>query len=276
MNCRLNVFLVSLIAVMLLAFSGLFSEQGVRVWIFDVGQGDAIFIDAPHQQMLIDGGPDALVLERLAAVMPWWDRSIDVVVNTHPHADHVVGLISVLERYQVQDMIDGGEGYNTPEFAEYLRLAGVSRRIISASEVIELGDGATLTTLWPAVPYADAVLEDPNDGSVVFLFEYGQTSILLTGDAGLEEELEWEVRDVDILKVGHHGSETSTSQELLDRTTPEVAIISVGEDNNYGHPSRFVIERLLRAGINVLRTDQNGNVRIRSLGLEPKVKTLQF
>ncbi len=261
---------------MLLAFSGLFSEQGVKVWIFDVGQGEGIFIDAPDTQILIDGGPDELVLERLSAVMPWWDRSIDIVVNTHPHADHVVGLIPVLERYRVDTMIDGGESYNTPEFAEYLRLASASRRVIAAGEVIELGDGASLTTLWPAAPYAGAVLDDPNDGSIVFLLEYGETSILLTGDAGSDEEAEWGVGDIDILKVGHHGSDTSTSQVFVDRTTPEIAIISVGEGNDYDHPSTFVIDRLLQAGAEVLRTDKYGNVRIRSWGQEPEVQTMQF
>lgn len=264
--------MVTLLAV----FSDVLPRKEVTVWVFDVGQGDAIFIDAPRKQMLIDGGPDEVVLERLAAVMPWWDRSIDVVVNTHPHADHVVGLIPVLERYKVSQVLDADAGYSTPEFAEYLRLAAPHRGILSGDVTIDLGDGVRLKTLWPEAAYGDTVLEDPNDGSIVFLLEYGQASVLLTGDAGAEEEAQWEVGDIDILKVGHHGSDTSTSSELIARTDPEVAIISVGEDNEYSHPSSFVVDRLKEAGVVTYRTDIHGTIRIKTDGGEPAITLFPF
>jgi competence protein ComEC len=171
MNRRLAIFLLSLIALALLAFSDIWPSQAVKIWVFDVGQGDAIFIDGPDKQILIDGGPDTLVLERLSSVMPWWDRSIDIVVNTHPHADHLAGLVPVLERYKVAQVLDADEGYTTPEFAEYLRLAGPHRGILAGDVTIDLGDGVYLKTLWPEFAYNDAVLEDPNDGSIVFLLE---------------------------------------------------------------------------------------------------------
>lgn len=265
-----------MIATLLVVFSQPLPKQGVKVWVFDVGQGDAIFIDAPHKQMLIDGGPDELVLERLSSVMPWWDRSIDIVVNTHPHADHLVGLLPVLERYKVSQVLDADQGYNTPEFAEYLKLAGPHREILAGDVTVDLGDGVQLKTLWPPATYNDALLEDPNDGSIVFLLTYGQTSMLLTGDAGIAEEAEWGVGDIDVLKVGHHGSDTSTSQEFLERTTPEVAIISVGQGNDYGHPSSFILDRLQQQGIQVYRTDQNGSVRVKIFGDEYSIKTLAF
>lgn len=273
---KIQGFLLTvIIGLVLLAFSDILPST-VKIWVFDIGQGDAIFIDGPDKQILIDGGPDELVLERLSSVMPWWDRSIDIVLNTHPHADHLVGLLPVLERYRVDEIIDADENFTTPEFSEYLRLVGDRRKIISAGEVIYLGGGATLTTLWPPAPYNDALLDDPNDGSLVELFEYGETSMLLVGDAGVAEENQWNVIDVDILKVGHHGSDTSSSQEFVDQVKPEVAIISVGVDNDYGHPSTFVIDRLLKAGAQVFRTDLDGSIRVKTRGDEPTVRSMIF
>ncbi len=267
---------VSLIAVLLFSFADFVPTKAVNIWVFDVGQGDAIFIDAPGKQVLIDGGPGSQVLEQLSAVMPWWDRSIDVIVNTHPHADHLEGLLPVMERYTIGEVLDADEIYTTPEFDEYMQLAEGQRRVISAGEIIDLGDGATLTTLWPSEPYDDAILADPNDGSVVMLFEYGETSMLFTGDAGVEEEEFWDVGDVDILKVGHHGSDTSTGQELLDRITPEIAVISLGKDNDYGHPDPFVIDRLERNNVEIYRTDLDGTIRIKTTGGEPEIATFSF
>lgn len=266
---------VAIIAAVLLATSQAWPSKAVKIYVFDIGQGDAIFIDG-KQQMLIDGGPDAAVLERLSSVMPWWDRSINYVVNTHPHADHLTGLLPVLERYHVDHVLDADEGYNTPEFYEYVKLAGDRRDLVSAGDVIDLGQGLTLKVLWPESTYNQAVLEDPNDGSVVMLLTYGDTSMLLTGDAGIAEENSWDVGDIDILKVGHHGSDTSTSQELLDRIKPEVGIISVGQPNDYGHPSSFVVDRLIRAGVKVFRTDLDGSIKVKTTGGEPRVQPARF
>lgn len=276
MTKRLAWILGTIVAVLLLAFSDIMPSKTVKIWVFDIGQGDAIFIDGPDKQILIDGGPDALVLERLSAVMPWWDRKIDIVLNTHPHADHLMGLLPVLERYKVDQVIDAGEGYDTPEFEELLNLAGERRVIVSAGDAIELGGGATLTTLWPLEPYNDVLLDDPNDGSIVELLTYGDTTMLFTGDAGIVEEAQWPVGDVDILKVGHHGSDTSSSQEFIERIQPEIAIISVGVENDYGHPSTFVIDRLIRAGAQVFRTDLDGSIRVKTKGHEPTVRAFRF
>lgn len=289
MPTRLLAFILVAMTGCLLGLSGLFSRAETAIWVLDVGQGDAIFIDGPERQILIDGGKDELVVERLTSIMPWWDRSIDILLNTHPHADHLVGLLPVMERYQVSEVIDAGEGYNTAEFFEYVSLADSRRRILAAGEVIELGGGARLSVLWPPEPYADAVLEDPNDGSIILLFELGDFAMLLTGDAGEAEELELLENDVDcnydehsclaeveILKVGHHGSDTSSSQALLYVMTPEAAIISVGQDNSYKHPSSFVVERLRQAGAEVYRTDLDGSVRIKIRQGKYRISTHRF
>lgn len=251
----------------LVGWPSLPKHNDVTVWVFDVGQGDGIFIDGPERDVVLDGGPSSAMVEKVSSVLPWWDRSIDTVINTHPHADHLVGLVPLLERYKVDEVLDADQGYGTPEFEQYLRTAGDHRRVIKAGEVIELGGGATLTAVWPIDSYNGEYLEDPNDGSVMLLLEAEGKKMLFTGDAGVEQERallqDYDLGDIDVLKIGHHGSDTSTSSELLAATTPEDAIISVGEGNTYGHPSKFVVANLLNHGIEVWRTDLQGDIRVK-------------
>ncbi|MFH1711787.1 MAG: MBL fold metallo-hydrolase [Patescibacteria group bacterium] len=246
------------------------SNEKLAVWIFDVGQGDAIFIDAPEAQILIDGGPSSDILEKLSQIMPFWDRSIDVVINTHPHADHVTGLNYVLERYEVGEVWVSGQEYGTDVFAEFNRLA--DERLVAAGEEIDLGQSATLKIIWPEHHLDGVYLDDTNDGSIVTLLEYGETSVLLTGDIGVAQERELldDLDHIDVLKVGHQGSLTSSSNEFLRDITPDYAIICVGE-NDYGHPDPIVLDRFDREGASILRTDLDGDVRITSDGGEPEV-----
>lgn len=250
----------------------LFSDQ-VVVWVFDVGQGDAIFINAPDKQVLIDGGPSDLVLEKLGAVMPFWDRSIDLVVNTHPHADHVSGLISVLECYDVGEVWLSAAGYETGEYFEFLADAQ-DERSPQAGESISLGDGALLRVIYAPSSAVGTYFADPNDASVVLELIDGETTILLTGDAGVEQEDVFinSLGHIDILKVGHHGSDTATGHKLLDKISPDIGIISVGLDNDYGHPDPLILDRLSRAGVRMFRTDLDHDVRIKTDGHEPEIK----
>jgi len=253
----------------------LFEPQKLSVFVFDVGQGDAIFIDGPDRQVLIDGGPDASVLEKLASVMMPWDSSIDLVIDTHPHADHIMGLVPVLERYRVAQVADSGQGYGTPEFHEYKKLAPNALHL-KAGDTYDLGGGARLDFIWPNEPYNGALLSDSNDGSVVALLTYGDTTILLTGDAGVAQEAELNLSHVDVLKVGHHGSRTSTSEKLLQMITPDSAIISVGVGNSYGLPDEDSIARLEKFGTTIYRTDELGSIRVTSTGEEPSIASFNF
>lgn len=272
------VLLLASLAVQLMLSGRLFHPDRITVWVFDIGQGDAIFIDAPDAQVLIDGGPDDEILEKLSTVMPFWDRSIDVVINTHPHADHVMGLDYVLERYAVGEVWVSGQEYDSDAFAYFKELEKNEWTLVHAGDDMDLGDGARLDVLWPDIDVEGKILESTHDGNVVTEVTYGNTTILLTGDfeADRERQILDELDHVDVLKVGHHGSETSTSWELLQDITPDYAVISVGEGNDYGHPKPGVLDRLHAIGATILRTDLDGDVRITSDGDEPEVRTFSL
>lgn len=251
-----------------------FDDSAMAVWVFDVGQGDAIFIDAPEAQVLIDGGPDARVLEKLGEVLPPWDRTLDVVIASHPHADHVFGLSAVLERFDVAQIVASGAFYDEAAQIGFAAMGGSSAIAAEKGMTWDLGNGARLDIIWPEVSAEGAVLENVHEANVVALLSYGETSMLLTGDAEAEEERQFLLDlpvGIDILKVGHHGSDTSTSHELVNVVDPSVAIVSVGSGNDYGHPSPIVLNRLLQAGATLLRTDIDGDIRIWSNGSDPKI-----
>lgn len=268
------VFLITVSVVSQQLLAARFSQPDrIVVWIFDVGQGDAIFIDAPEAQVLIDGGPSSLIVEKLSAILPFWDRSIDYVVNTHPHADHVTGLNFTLERYEVAEVWHSGQEYYTEAFQYFEELACNREQLVKDGSLINLGAGATLEIIWPDKNYNNAVLDDPNSGSLVALLTYDGTTILLTGDIGVGEELKIidEVPQIDVLKVPHQGSLTSSGPVFLNQIKPDIAVITVGE-NDYGHPSPLVVDRYRALGTEIIRTDQDGDVRIISDGAEPSVQ----
>lgn len=254
-------------------------EERLIVWFFDVGQGDAIFIETPSgHQLLVDGGPGTVVLEKLAEVMPFWDRSIDAIILTHPHADHVDGLVEVVDRYRVDTVYTTGVAYATSaEIAFEQRVSDDENVVIvGAPRTIDLGDGVTLELIYPQSSLENERMKDVNDASIVGILRYGKTSILLTGDIGNEAELgliPFLDESIDVLKVGHHGSRYSTSTALLEAIQPSVAVISSGAGNDYGHPHPETLERLEAFDVTTLRTDQDGDVRLLSDGGEPWLTT---
>lgn len=240
----------------------------VFLHVFDVGQGDAILIEAPNgNQVLIDGGPDASVLAKLGAVLPFWDRSLDLVILTHPHADHLDGLVEVLKRYEVGAVLESGVSHSISEYEawhELLEAKGVNVIIAKSGQTVRLSHAASLDVLTPFESFVGKSPKNIHDATVVLRLVYASTTALLMGDA--ERPLERQLigagtnLDVDVLKVGHHGSKTSTAEEFLRATTPRLAVISVGRKNRYGHPYQEVLDRLRAFGISVLRTDQDGDV----------------
>ncbi len=250
------------------------SAKPVTVWVFDVGQGDAIYIDGPGRDILIDGGPSNVVIEKLTAVLPPWDRTLDAILLTHGDADHVTGLNDVVRRFDVSTVYTSGALHHGVQANEFL--TSVDQTFVAQGGTIDLGHEVKLEVLWPDASVQGMAEKNANDQSVITLLKYGETSVLLTGDAPSSVEASIETSHVDVFKVGHHGSDTSTSQVFLDAVTPDIAVISVGADNDYGHPTPFVIDRLQRVGAEIFRTDQGGDVRIETDGGEPAVNYLQL
>ena len=248
------------------------ATRSTRLVMLDVGQGDAILLESRGgARMLVDGGPDPdrLLLE-LDARIPPWDRRVDVIVLTHPHEDHVAGLVRVLERYRVGRVYEPGMHGTGPGWEAWdaaLR-HGPPRSALAAGTHLQL-DEIRLSVLWPepgTVPREPAATgRGINDTSVVMLGEADGRRFLLTGDAEDDVDpvlLAHGLPKLDVLKVAHHGSATATSAALLEVTRPTVALISVGAGNDYGHPTAATLGRLRDAGARVYRTDQDGRIEV--------------
>jgi len=285
----LGFLVISNLIAWLVVFD-LAKTQFLEVNFFDVGQGDAIFIETPsRQQILIDGGPSSVILEKLSKEMPFWDRNIDLIILTHPEYDHLSGLNEVLRKYRVQNILWTGIVRDTAEYKEWLKLihedsnpptalprltrAPKAKISIAMSEKkIIMSPGLVMNILYPLENLEGKEFEDSNNTSIVSKLVFGKNSFLFTGDAYKDVEGELLLNQVkqqldsDILKVAHHGSKTSTSEEFLKEVSPEIAVISVGRENKYGHPHPEVLENLAKYGIKVLRTDLNGDIKIISDG----------
>jgi len=266
------VGLLALIAVTAwLALRGL-PDGRLHVYFLDVGQGDAILVRAPDgRQILVDGGPSpTALLSELGAVLPFWDRSLDLVVLTHPDSDHITGLISLLDRYRVAQVLDVPQSDTASEAApwrERLAKAGIRRTMAQRGMKLPVGD-VSFTVLNPRSPLLTGTTSDSNNNAIVLRLDYGSVSLLLTGDAEQEAEADMLTAGLplraDVLKVGHHGSNGSTSAPFLAAVAPGLAVIQVGADNTFGHPHPALLERL--KGIEVLRTDQHGRIEVVSDG----------
>jgi len=258
----------------------------LHLTVLDVGQGDAILIEAPTGAIaLIDGGPDPeLGLRRLGEALPFWARDIKVLLLSHPHQDHVAGLPDVLVRHRVRLVLHAGIAYDNPAYGQFLTDAGEEPggqlALARAGAVISLDANTRLELLYPTA--ADAALPLPdgdiNNASVVALLRHGAFTALLTGDAEAPIERLLLERDkippLDVLKVGHHGSDSSTTPALVEIGQPAVAIISAGARNEYGHPHAVTLDTLADAGgIAVYRTDRDGSVEVVSDGRGYAVRT---
>jgi competence protein ComEC len=244
----------------------------LHVAFLDVGQGDAILITTPHgAQILVDGGPDqAVTLAALGPHLPFWDRSLDVVVSTHPDADHLAGLIGVAERYRIGRVIAPDVQDQSPLVAAWQAQLAASRTEVTAARAgsrIVTSDGLEVRILHPggaADPPDRAIRRSTNNQSVVLDVIAGSVRFLLTGDieADVERSLvqQYGVMPTTVLKASHHGSATASSAEFLDATRPVVAVISAGADNRLGLPAESVLTRYRERGIPVLNTAELGTI----------------
>jgi len=312
MDKRLKFRFVVLIVLFLGAIFSFYAtwreeRNGILTIAFlDMGQGDAIFIDAPSgNQMLIDGGPGKAVLRELSKVMPFYDRSIDVVIATHADQDHVGGLPDVLKKYKINIFMESGVPGESSSYEELEKIVAEKsqgfplgnfkgeplKKILARREmVVDLGSEAILQIIFPD---RDPAGMDTNMASIVARLVYGENEFLFTGDSptaienylvSLESQgqaLTFAPKGLslasDVLKTGHHGSKTSTSAAFVSAVSPEYAVISVGKDNRYGHPNQETLDTLTNFGAKILRTDQSGRIVFKSDGTNLKLmRVLKF
>lgn len=254
-------------------------QDEVKLTFLDIGQGDATFIKFSNgEQMLVDCSEDARILEALGRVMPYYDHNIDYLMVTHPDSDHYGGCQDVLERFDIAHIVyTGFKKENDSRWDSLLQAIDAEKaqyHEIKSEDVWNIAS-TTLHFFYPDHPlafdpsipgYAKEV--GPNNTSIVFSLAYASSSILMTGDA--EETLEKyllatyaDQLDTDVIKLGHHGSDSSSIQQFLDMVTPTHAIASAGLNNKFGHPSRRVLKRLERASSTVWRTDLQGDIILR-------------
>jgi len=278
MSSKLNRFGLGLAIILILAgvhWSRLPHGQ-LRIDFLNIGQGDAILLSLPTgEHVLVDGGPEQVVLRELGEVMPFLDRRIDLMVLTHPHADHMMGLVQVLRRYEVKKVLFSGVNYWSPiynEFLKEIRTQQIPLIVATTHEDFSIG-AVDFDILFPFESMLGEELSNLNNGSVVMKVTLNEQSLLLVGDAEIEveEELvaahdqgEINLRS-DLLKSGHHGSRTASSLEFLQRVQPEMVVIQCGVDNQFEHPHKETLENYARMGIEVRRNDLEGRIRVNLL-----------
>lgn len=255
-------------------------SQDLTVTFFETDRGDMILVQTPNgNSVLIDGGRDPFgAVRRLDSALPFWDRSLDLLLVTHPDADHIGGLQAVIERYDVETIAEISEDHSSTVYAAWRRSMEQRNTSVelTVGSIIALDDGVTLEVISGGRPFPDASI---NDASIVTMLRYGNVSMLLTGDitSVLERRLIESGYDLraTVLKVAHHGSDTSSAQGFLDATDPTVAVIQVGTDNRFGHPTKDVLARL-RTTVgdeNIFITSRDGDVTVKTDGERLMVET---
>ena len=280
LRLRLVILVILLLGAAFSVYAASREDRGgiLTVAFLDIGQGDAIFIDAPSgNQMLIDGGPGKSVLRELSKVMPFYDRSIDVVIATHADQDHVGGLPNVLKNYKVNIFMEPGLSGPSSSYEELEKMVGnnksnIKKILARRGMVVDLGDGAILQILFPVI---DSPGTNTNMSSIVAKLVYGENEFMLTGDSPIAIEdylVSLGGLQSDVLKAGHHGSKTSSSDEFVRAVAPQYTVISAGKNNRYTHPHQEVLDILNNFGIKILRTDELGIIVFKSDGTNLKLK----
>lgn len=276
-------FIISIALLMLGAIffyqQARFNDQKLHVVFCNVGQGDGIFIRTPKgSDILVDGGPDDSILSCLSNHMPFWDRTVELVILTHPHADHLTGLISVLKRYTVLQFVTEKLNNKTASFKELTN--GLNKKYVPlaylyAGSSFKISDEIKLSILGPTKEFINMtspqgfIGESGEFSSVITLMTYKDFSVLLTGDSQkeeLEDAISLKNPKVDILQIPHHGSKTGLNGEILNKVRPRLAVTSVGRNNKYGHPAKEILKLLEEKGIKALRTDEEGEIEVISDG----------
>ena len=295
MRVRSRILLISALIVLALVvlvivqslslgtFGGLGASK-LRIIFCDVGQGDAILVITPGgKQILVDGGPGSKAVDCLSQNMPFWDREIEFLVNTHPQQDHLEGLVAVLARYKVDMIATTQVKHETQLFGAWQQAVKTEAARIYIPRagdelILDSNRGSTpkIKILWPSAASLSKWQAEPpkdlNETSIVMRIDYGLVCAYLTGDIP-KEILEGIVdKPCQILKVAHHGSKTGTSDQVLDKIKPQIAVIQAGKKNRFGHPHKEVVDLLESHHIQILRNDLNGTVEVYSDGKSFSIK----
>lgn len=244
----------------------------LKVYIFDVGQADCILVECNDSYMMIDAGnnPDGkLIVNQLNEMGV---TKIDYLVGTHPHEDHIGGLDNILKNFDVGVLYMPGREYDSATYRDVIKAAN-SKNVENVAP--ELGHIFYIGDAKCEIMAIDNEDEDPNVNSIIIEMTYGKNKFLFTGDAEIENEERRLWNDIDVLKVAHHGSSTSSSEDFMEQVKPEIALISVGTDNSYGHPHKETMELLESYDMDIYRTDTQGTIVVTSDGTKCTVETFE-
>lgn len=266
----------TILVYVVLAFAGLFSkpQKGFQMEVLDVGQGDSILITTDNgKRILIDGGDNFTVDFELARVMPFYACSLDAVILTHPHYDHINGLTRVLNRCKISTLMFNDVNFTSREFSDFKTLSKniLVKNLYKGDEFTI--DGVVFKVLWPEKEFTQNKSADINDFSIVLLVDYGDFEALLLGDVNGETLPKLDTGtiqsliggDFDVVKVSHHGSKYGVDKSFYADLKPKTCVISVGTDNKFGHPDKEVVSFLESIRCRTLRTDLRGNVVLKVL-----------
>lgn len=274
-----NLFFQKIVFLFLIFIFGIFglflktknyySGKGELIF-FDVGQGDAIFIKTPQNfTILIDGGPSKKIIYELSEVLPFWERKIDVVILTHPHLDHLIGLNEVLKYYKIGEFWFNGLNYNSPEYHQLIKTIkekNIPTKIVKMGDFKKFQDGSYLEILWPRENLYNKNVDDLNFYSIVCRFRFGENKFLFLGDATQEAQkqiLENFDLEAIIFKVPHHGAENAILEKFLEDINSKYSVICVNKNNKFGHPSPATLSVLEKYNLKIFRTDQMGRIKFR-------------
>ena len=250
-------------------------DSSLIVHYIDVGQGDSILIQHAELNLLIDAGSRSESQKLVSYLKEIGIESIDVFIATHPHEDHIGGFVEIIKEFEVKKVYDSGYVHTTRTFNNYLNAIdqnNIPFKIARRGDILIKKDNLSIEVLHPEV-----LKNDINGSSVVLLMTYKEVNFLFMGDAEKNEEEEllnkYPLLKADVIKVGHHGSSTSSTEAFIKQINPTIAVITVGENNRYNHPHQSVVDRLIRHGAEVYRTDKHGTVIVQTDGYKITIQT---
>lgn len=242
-------------------------EEAMKVYFLDVGQGDATLIRTPKgNDILIDGGPDNTLIKKLGEYLPFSNRDIEYMILTHPDSDHIIGLVEVLNRYQVNNIIMTGVSDDLSAYEVFLNIIdekNIPVTIVDQPQEIFFEDNIKFEIIYPFSSFENQVAENINNTSIAGRLIYASTSIMFTGDLENEEELFTQLGttlEADVYKAGHHGANNANSRDFVEAIDPDYVVVSAGADNRFGHPHYRAIRIFERINAQISRTDQHGDI----------------